>query len=48
MMNNHPEEEPNFLFKLDKAWVSSLQRQIMEVIRIDDTEQASMMNSRAE
>ena len=36
MLNKHQGDPHDFKFKVDRCWRSSLQRQIMESIRIDN------------
>ena len=45
---HHPESTPNFTFKLNKSWPSSLQRQIWEAMMIENTPTHELMNSRSE
>ena len=47
MVNHHKGEVPNFAFKVDRSWRSSLERQLMESLRIDN-EVGNLMNSRTE
>ena len=48
MMNHHPDEAPDFSFKLDKSHRSSLHRQLSEAIKIDETPVDELMNSKSE
>ena len=45
---HHPDETPNFQFKLHKSWKTSLQRQIQEGLLIQNTDTDLLMNSRSE
>ena len=46
--NHHPNETPEFSYKLDRAWKTSLQRQIREGIKIQEEDQNLLMNSKGE
>ena len=48
MSNDHPGRQPEFSFKMDRSWKTSLQRQIHEAIRIEETDPSDLMNSRSE
>ena len=48
MMIHHPGRQHDFLFKFEKSWKTSLQRQIQEAIRIEETDPGSLMNSKTE
>ena len=47
MINFHPGESHNFKFKVDRTWRTSLERQLMESLRIDN-EHGTLMNRRTE
>ena len=40
MVNCHPGEQHRFKFKIDRTWRSSLERQLMESLRIDNKREA--------
>ena len=45
---HHPGCTPNFSFKLDRSWKTSLQRQVWEAIKIEESPLNELMNSRSE
>ena len=47
-MLHHPGRSPNFKFKVDKTWKSSLGRQIREAILINQEDPNRLMNSKSE
>ena len=47
MVNCHQGEQQRFKFKIDRSWRSSLERQLMESLQIDN-EHGSLLNSRTE
>ena len=47
MLNEHKGEAPDFSFKLDRAWKSSLERQIGETILIEGTPESDLMNGKS-
>ena len=48
MLLDHPEEPPNFSFKVDKVWKTSLGRQIREAILIAQENPEMLLNSKSE
>ena len=48
MINDHPGRQPDFSYKIDRSWKTSLQRQIHEAIKIEETDPSDKMNSRSE
>ena len=48
MLNHHKEEAPDFIYKLDKQWKTSLSRQIGEALCISKADPATLMNSKSE
>ena len=48
MVNKHPGEQWDFKFALHTSWKTSLERQIMEVIKIAETPHKHLMSSKSE
>ena len=44
----NPGESPDFTFKLDRNWPSSLQRQLWEALKIESTPTYQLLNSRSD
>ena len=48
LVNNHNGASPDFKFSLHGSWKTSLERQLQEAIKIDQTPNDLLMNSKAE
>ena len=48
MVNHHRGEEPDFSYKVDQQWKTSLSRQIGEALAINRASPTTLMNSKSE